>query len=736
MRIKTLLLLIILINISLFAQSNKNVLIINSYHRGFEWSDKVINGIEKTLYNTKTNVNVLYMDSKRIASEKYFNKMKELYKLQLGKSKYNLIVALDTFAYEFMLKNYSELFKEEELYFVGIEQYSQKDVDFYNLTNKVSGVLEKRAIDETIQIINKAIPKLNKLYIINDRSKNGDHTDPYLQTAIENLNKNIEIEYIRSSNLDKLKKKFSMYKKNEAIFFIRFYNNEDGSLNKNSEIASMIDSCKIPVFSTDTLFIGKGSVGGKLVDIEKLGENAGIDILRILNNRLKVSFIKVANSYEYIFDYKKTKEFNINLERLNLKYTLINTPITFFDKYRKFIDIVFIISPFLVLLILGLIHNLVLRIQRSKISQQRIELDKILLNAIDNPIVWQDKDGRIVEYNTKFEEFMKYKTPDNKDLTFCDFMKNYKNRPIIDCLKKFINKSEAENLLTIKTNTQEKFYIINQTNYTENIYNTSGTVTVLTDITKEKEAIKEKSKHQEFIIQQSKLAEIGEVFSSIAHQWKSPLVEIATIAQEKAYNEDSNFDGKNNIYVNDIMVQVKYMTDTINDFQKFIMPSTKKIAFDVHESISEMLEIIRHNLKYNYINVDINVQEGTFMTVLGYKNEFMQTLLNIVNNSKDAIIKQKKIGNIKKGKITINLINIENYLQLEIIDNGGGIPETFIENIFKPYFTTKDKGHGIGLYMAKLIIEDKIGGKIEAKNLKDGAKFTIRLETYDENISS
>lgn len=81
----------------LFASSsNKNVLIINSYHRGFQWSDNVIAGIEQVLYNTNININVLYMDSKRIASDRYFKELKDLYQVQLEKEKYDLIVAVDT----------------------------------------------------------------------------------------------------------------------------------------------------------------------------------------------------------------------------------------------------------------------------------------------------------------------------------------------------------------------------------------------------------------------------------------------------------------------------------------------------------------------------------------------------------------------------------------------------------------------------------------------------------------
>jgi len=184
------------------------------------------------------------------------------------------------------------------------------------------------------------------------------------------------------------------------------------------------------------------------------------------------------------------------------------------------------------------------------------------------------------------------------------------------------------------------------------------------------------------------------------------------------------------------MLQVRYMTETINDFQQFIMPSNNKTVFDIKEAVVTMMDIIRHNMKYNYIDVNIEVAANTDLMINGYRNELMQTLLNIVNNAKDAIIRAKDKKSIKRGVIDINISNVKNKVQIEIEDNGGGIPDEHITKIFEPYFSTKKDGHGIGLYMAKLIIEDKIGGVVEATNTQKGVKFTIRLELSNENFSA
>lgn len=595
---------------SLFAH-DKKILIINSYHRGFQWSDDVLLGMEEVFYNhPEITTNILYMDSKRISSEEYYAKLRELYKMQLQNHKYDLIVAVDKFAYDFIVKYYHELFTTEPVVFTGLEQFEIEDVQEKGLEDRIYGILERRAIPETIPMISHMMPQLKKLYIINDASANGDDSEPFIRQAMENHDDKFTIEYIRSSTLEELEERFSKPNKEEAVFFIRFYNDKYGNLYKNSQIATMINKSALPVFITDTLFIEKGAFGGKLVPVKKVGLATGEMVIDVLDKKLEPLHVKTLIEYKYQFDIQKIKQFEIYPNPSVKEFELVNAPLTFFDKHRKFIDAVFLISPFLIFLIVGLIHNIYMRI-RSEKELKAIELQK--------------------------------------------------------------------------------------------------------------------NKHQQFIIQQSKLAEIGEIFSSIAHQWKNPLVEIATITQEHFYSSEDGGNEQSNQYVHDIMVQVRYMTDTINDFQKFIMPSTQKIVFDVSEAVETMMKIINHNIKYNYIDVTIDVSHATNLMVSGYKNEFMQTLLNVVNNAKDQIKEAREAKKIKRGSIFIQIYNYSKKVIIDIKDNGGGIPADKLPNIFDAYYTTKEQGHGIGLYMSKLIIEDKMGGRMRASNTEEGACFTITL---------
>ena len=717
-----------LILISIFFTSylfaNSSILIINSYHKGYEWSDNIIKGIEKKLYeDSAADIDILYMDSKRISTPQYYKKLKQLYKVQLENRKYDLVLTVDRFAYDFVIENYDKFFTNEVILCVGIENFNKEKLKKYNLENKVSVLLEKRDLKANVTLIETIIPSIKKLYVINDKSENARHTEPLIKNLFDDFNGKYQLIYLREDNLDNLKERFSKLQEDTALLFVRFYKNSNGVLNKNQEIAKFINNAKVPVFITDSIFNKKGAIGGKIIDLEKFGNTSGQIALDILENKNQI--IKESNDFIYVFDALKLDKFTLSINQINQDYEIVNKRMTFFDKNRGFINFVFTISPLLILLIIGLFHNIYLRKYTERKLKQRIEFDTVLLNAIESPIFWQDDKDIIVDSNARFCNFINM----NADKIYGNKLSDFKNTNSIfiqEILEKFKVDRNKNNQFEFRVSENDvKTFFIKQTNYCDSKTKRNGVVTIFTDITKERKVEEEKKKNEEFSIQQSKLAEVGEIFSSIAHQWKSPLVEITTIAQESFYNNEANRNlSEDESYVKDIMTQVNYMTNTINDFQEFIKPSNTKQTFNILETINSMLEIVNHNIKYNYINIRIDVRNNTNLNVNGYRNEFMQSFLNIINNAKDELLKI----DIKNRNINISIYNIDKKLLIKISDNAGGINIKNINKIFNVYYSTKKNGHGIGLYMAKMIIEDKMNGKLNVENLKDGASFEIILE--------
>jgi len=242
----------------------------------------------------------------------------------------------------------------------------------------------------------------------------------------------------------------------------------------------------------------------------------------------------------------------------------------------------------------------------------------------------------------------------------------------------------------------------------------------------------EKNRVKELHIQQqSKLAQMGEMISMIAHQWRQPLAAMASTSMNiRAVSLLNKFDlskkeeaQKYEAYVNNRLDNldgfIQNLTRTIDDFRYFYKPNKTSVKVQLEEVFEKSFNIIKDSLKNNSIKVitEYNSKEEIEL----YDGEMMQVILNLLKNAQDNLI-EKKIGN---PRITITTEN----RTISICDNGGGIPEDIMENIFEPYFSTKDEknGTGLGLYMSKIIVEDHHKGKIQVQNTEDGVCFIIEL---------
>jgi signal transduction histidine kinase len=245
--------------------------------------------------------------------------------------------------------------------------------------------------------------------------------------------------------------------------------------------------------------------------------------------------------------------------------------------------------------------------------------------------------------------------------------------------------------------------------------------------------IQEKEEQEKVMLHQSRQAAMGEMLESIAHQWRQPLNNIglasANLSMQYAlgtFNE-KEFEDKIDI----ISTNINFMSATIDDFRNFLDPNQKMDYFSPYKLIQETLKILDAQFKNKNISYNINSKQND-IKFYGLENELKQVLLVLLNNSQDAL--SEKNG----GNIDISILSYEENVSLKVCDNGGGIDNSIIHQIFEPYFTTKFKsqGTGIGLYIAKNIIETRMKGSITVHNTADGCCFTIILPIENKDKAS
>ncbi len=233
----------------------------------------------------------------------------------------------------------------------------------------------------------------------------------------------------------------------------------------------------------------------------------------------------------------------------------------------------------------------------------------------------------------------------------------------------------------------------------------------------------ENIQQKHMLLIKNKKEQIGEIIGNIAHQWRQPLnrINLSTavineIINDKIINKDL-IDTK----IKSINKNTHYMSDTIEDFIDFYNPNKKKDLFGLYNIVQKGLNLLENRIK----NIDTSVSIDKNIKVYGLSNEYLQVLLIVLNNAIDNF----KIKKIKHATIDINCKINKNIVSLNICDNGGGITKENIDKIFDPYFTTKFKkeGTGIGLYMAKMIIEESMRGELCVLSNNIGATFIIKL---------
>ncbi|MCK4875276.1 MAG: HAMP domain-containing histidine kinase, partial [Sulfurimonas sp.] len=233
--------------------------------------------------------------------------------------------------------------------------------------------------------------------------------------------------------------------------------------------------------------------------------------------------------------------------------------------------------------------------------------------------------------------------------------------------------------------------------------------------------------------------QMGEMISMIAHQWRQPLGSISSTIidlQVKLQLDTFNLEDKEGVdsmikYMDkkheNIIELLQFLSTTINDFRDFFKPDKAKKFITLTTPINKTLQIIESSLLNNNIEIIKDFQIDDELSL--YQNEMTQVILNILKNSEDNFLEK----NILNPKITISTQEEHGTYIISISDNGGGIPEDILPNIFNPYFSTKDEknGTGLGLYMSKTMIEKHHGGKLRAYNTEDGVIFKIILYTKD-----
>lgn len=237
-----------------------------------------------------------------------------------------------------------------------------------------------------------------------------------------------------------------------------------------------------------------------------------------------------------------------------------------------------------------------------------------------------------------------------------------------------------------------------------------------------KEEVERNREKDLIMIQQSRFATMGEMIQNIAHQWRQPLNTLILILENilEDFEADELTGDHLKKYISDSNLVVQKMSNTIDDFRRFFRPDSHMTTFNIKKSFRDALVLMEGTLKKR--RVDVVFEEGEDINVHGFFNEFSHVLMNVVINAVEAIENNRTAN----GKIIFAAQRYSSEAIIRIRNNGGIVPEDVISRIFDPYFTTKERGSGIGLYMSRRIVEH-MNGRMTAANTENGVEIIISL---------
>ncbi|RXJ80545.1 PAS domain-containing sensor histidine kinase [Arcobacter sp. F2176] len=507
----------------------------------------------------------------------------------------------------------------------------------------------------------------------------------------------------------------------------------------------------------------KAIINSKLLEPQNLHEKSLLMLKGEMfaleeNSKMFLTIDSLTKKIEFLFQYEKfiLDEFT-KIDKND--YTYISRQITLTTYYSIFFLLFIII---LTVTIIFIMNKKVLKIEVKLMATQNSLRDslselknsrKLLQNIIDSvpaSVFWKDKNNVYVGANKFFLHDAKCEKQEDI-IGKTDYEMPWKDTEASKYISddNSIMKSGIARLQIEETQTNEKNELIKVLTSKVPLFDINnkviGILGIYIDITEKEKIAEELFQKDKLLAQQSKMASMGEMIENIAHQWRQPLSFILTSATGIRLKND--YECLDSMFLKESLVgienTVNHLNKTIDDFRNYFKPDKEAKFFKIELVVDNVFSLVESKLKNKLIKIVKNIED---VKAFGFENEFIQVLLNIINNSIDELEKIKsenKLIFVKAKEIEVCGSEVSKNVskckcvEIKICDNAGGIPKHIIKKVFDAYFTTKaeDKGTGIGLYMSKEMIKKHMNGSITVENKifthenKEymGAEFTILI---------
>ena len=391
-----------------FAQDEKkiNVLYLNSYHNGYEWSDTIFDGVQETFHKSGKNIylQIEYMDSKRYSGDKINEILFNYYKFKFRTTRFDLIVTSDNNAFEFISRHGDELFPDVPIVFCGINDVEAGNVP---MRHRMTGILEEFDVAANIEMALRFHPGKKRLVVIGDQSLTGVAIANQVRAQVPYLPPGIQVEFLDDFSLDELLAKVRLAAGNSIFFFIPFYKDVGEAVYSAQDLLEIVwEQTGVPLYGAWEFLLGHGLVGGKMISGFAHGKAVAAMGLRILDGESPVHIpVTVTPEEPLKFDYRVLMRLGINLKLLPEGSVLINEPSPFYSINRHQFWTIIISLVILSMVLVLLVINIWERKQIEVRIKNQLSFLRTLMDTLPIPIYFTDRGRGIAGINRAFEDW-------------------------------------------------------------------------------------------------------------------------------------------------------------------------------------------------------------------------------------------------------------------------------------------------------------------------------------------
>lgn len=708
----------------------RRVLLLHSYHSNMPWAEDITTGVRSILNldDTGVELDIEYMDTKRVSDETYLEQLFQLYLRKYRDVTFDAIITADDDAFQFVLKHRQALFPGAPVIFCGVNRFTP---ELIRDQPDITGVIETTDHVKTINLALSLHPRARRVYIINDRTTTGLILRQQVENDLGQLQRSGKIVFLDDLTMAELEARLRQLTRDDIVYLMTFHRDKAGQAFSSPEVMNHIHQASpAPIYATGAEYMGRGIVGGYLNWGYRQGEEAARLALRVLEGEQAGAIPVIDSSLSpAMFDGRQLSFFGLDEKDLPQNSIIRYRPVSLYHQYWPWVwgFGLFLIAETVFIAIL--LTNRALRRQaETALRQSEEKFSRIFRAAPMATSISTLAEGRFIDVNDSFARLLGYSSPDEiigRTSTEINLWIEPEDRQRIISLARTGRKVGQHNEGRVRTRSGEIRMVMGSAEVVE-IGGRACLLIMLFDVT-------ERKRLEEQLRQGLKMEAVGRLAGGVAHDFNNLLTVILgncdLMLSEMAATDQKRRD----------LEQIRKAGERAAGLTRQLLAFSRRQAFqpaalDLNEIVAGMEKMLQRLIGED-INLLAELQPG-LRAIEAEPGQIEQVVMNLVVNARDAMP--------RGGTLTIRTDNIYVdeaeagrhvdvkpgwYVQLVIRDTGQGMDETTRTHLFEPFFTTKEQGRGTGLGLAMVHgIVKQSDGYITVESAPDqGTTFIIYL---------